>query len=941
MRPNKTLRTIGSIFIAIVFSLSVFHSGASAQSTAFSFQGLLNDGPSEANGNYDFEFRLYDALSGGSEIGSVNARSAVTVEDGAFAVTLDFGAGFPGAERFLEIRVRPAGGASFTTLDPRQKVDSSPYAMQSLNAASAANAQNAVNAENALSADTAINAQNAVNAANATTAANALSLGGVAADQFVVTTDPRLSDSRQPAPGSGSYIQNTTDAQTAANFNISGTGKADSFNVESDYRVKGHIILRAIGVGPAPPTSIYVGVNSGSSSTNTNNSFFGANTGPVNNASHNSFFGSSAGQSNTGFPPSALGNPGGNNSFFGSWSGANNTTGFENTFVGAFSGRFTTTGYNNSFFGSEAGRSNTEGTSNVFLGKYAGYDNTIGDSNTFVGTYAGFFNQAGSGNTLLGSGADVLVGPLANATAVGYRSLVTKSNSLVLGSINGVNSATADTNVGIGTTAPNHRLHIAVNSGHITFGGFGCDSGFTGIAFGNASANCLSYSLKGNGTDTMLNVPSGGSILFRVGNITRASINSSGVLSGNGSGLTNLNASNLSVGTLGVARGGTGLTSPGASGNFLRSNGTSWSSSGLIASDLPPGSNSYIQNRTTVQASTNFNVGGIGVANIFNAVSHYRIADTLMFAANGRWVDSDFGTPLSNIFVGYQAGIRTVPDSDTGSQVGKFNLIFGTFAGWLNVSGQHNTFLGTHSGFSNTNGNYNTFLGTWAGRENQGGSTNTAIGSFATFGGGALVNATALGSRSQSNCNNCMVLGSISGVNGATSGTNVGIGTSTPTDTLHVNGRIRVASLGSANTTTVLCRNTAQQIATCNSSSRRYKFNIQDFGSGLELIRRLRPVAYNWIAGGARDVGLVAEEVAVAEPLLATYNDNGEVEGVKYDRVGVVVINAVTEQQAMIDDQRKTIAAQQDRIEKLEQQAKIMQEALCRLTADSGICGMK
>jgi len=34
------------------------------------------------------------------------------------------------------------------------------------------------------------------------------------------------------------------------------------------------------------------------------------------------------------------------------------------------------------------------------------------------------------------------------------------SNSLVLGSINGVNSATADTKVGIGTTAPASSLHV-------------------------------------------------------------------------------------------------------------------------------------------------------------------------------------------------------------------------------------------------------------------------------------------------------------------------------------------------------------------------------------------------------------------------------------------------------------------------------------------------
>ena len=45
------------------------------------------------------------------------------------------------------------------------------------------------------------------------------------------------------------------------------------------------------------------------------------------------------------------------------------------------------------------------------------------------------------------------------------------------------------------------------------------------------------------------------------------------------------------------------------------------------------------------------------------------------------------------------------------------------------------------------------------------------------------------------------------------------------------------------------------------------------------------------------DMGLVAEEVNAVEPLLTTTNTSGAVEGVKYDRVGVVLINAVKEQQ--------------------------------------------
>ena len=65
-----------------------------------------------------------------------------------------------------------------------------------------------------------------------------------------------------------------------------------------------------------------------------------------------------------------------------------------------------------------------------------------------------------------------------------------------------------------------------------------------------------------------------------------------------------------------------------------------------------------------------------------------------------------------------------------------------------------------------------------------------------------------------------------------------------------------------------------------------------------------------------RDLGLGAEDVAAAEPLLVTYNENGEVEGVKYDRVAVVLLNAVKEQQAQIEMLTQTNLSLQNQVYK-------------------------
>ena len=121
-----------------VASLLVSITSGVAQSTAFTYQGRLDDGGNPASGSYDIIFTLHDAAAAGNVIGGPVTNAPTSVSNGLFTVTLDFGNQFPGDARWLEIAVRTNGGGAFTTLAPRQPLTSTPYAIQALNSTTAA-----------------------------------------------------------------------------------------------------------------------------------------------------------------------------------------------------------------------------------------------------------------------------------------------------------------------------------------------------------------------------------------------------------------------------------------------------------------------------------------------------------------------------------------------------------------------------------------------------------------------------------------------------------------------------------------------------------------------------------------------------------------------------------------------------------------------------------
>ena len=174
------MKTKSKKLLTIIFTTLFFAAAAQPQTTAFNYQGKLTEGGNPANGAYQMQFKLFDSLAGGTQIGATISDVNLTVSQGIFSTKLDFGANaLSGANRWLEIAVRHSSSEFYTTLSPREQIAASPYAVRTLSAQQAD---------------------------------NALNLGGVPASDYVTTS----------SVGS-SFIRNSSALQFGG-FNISGNG---------------------------------------------------------------------------------------------------------------------------------------------------------------------------------------------------------------------------------------------------------------------------------------------------------------------------------------------------------------------------------------------------------------------------------------------------------------------------------------------------------------------------------------------------------------------------------------------------------------------------------------------------------------------------------------------------------------------------------------------
>src|SRR5689334_17242282 len=123
MNRNKLYVLIASALMTC--GAAVDNAVAASQTTAFTYQGQLNDHGALTSGTYPMTFTLYNAPTGGSIVGTPISQS-IQVINGLFTTDLDFGLIFGPTQYYLEITVNG------TQLSSRQLVNTVPVAQWAL-----------------------------------------------------------------------------------------------------------------------------------------------------------------------------------------------------------------------------------------------------------------------------------------------------------------------------------------------------------------------------------------------------------------------------------------------------------------------------------------------------------------------------------------------------------------------------------------------------------------------------------------------------------------------------------------------------------------------------------------------------------------------------------------------------------------------------------------
>jgi Chaperone of endosialidase len=269
------------------------------------------------------------------------------------------------------------------------------------------------------------------------------------------------------------------------------------------------------------------------------------------------------------------------------------------------------------------------------------------------------------------------------------------------------------------------------------------------------------------------------------------------------------------------------------------------------------------------------------------------------------------GTLLANVADRNTATGAGALLSDT---IGSDNTASGAFVLLNNSTGNNNSAAGFEALFSNTTGSDNTANGTAALSTNTTGNSNTATGEGAlshntTGTGNTADGLSTLSANATGSFNTALGLGA--GFNVTTASGVICIGSKingANVDNTCFIGSIRGVTTQNADAVPVLI-DSAGQLGTA-SSSRRYKTDIKPIDKSSESILALKPVSFRYKLheDRTRQFGLIAEEVAEANPELVIYDADGKPYTVRYEAVNAMLLNEFLKEHRKNEEQEKTIA---------------------------------
>jgi hypothetical protein len=557
--------------------------------------------------------------------------------------------------------------------------------------------------------------------------------------------------------------------------------------------------------------------------------------------------------------------------------------------------------------------------------------------------------------------ANVVTATTVNATSGNFTNIT--GNAIALTAINASNitSGTISNARTTGNTANSASTLVlrdsngAFEAGNVTAANFiGAGTTITSINASNISsgtiANARTTAASANGASTIVSRDAGGN--FSANTITAN-------ISGDISGGTNINASNITSGTINNAR-TTASSSNGASTIVLRDTNGSFNANVVNATNLSGGGLSI----TSINAS-NISAGTIGSAYVSGAYGNITGVGTV---TSGTWQ----GNVIANIYTTANSsnGASTIVARDAS---GAFSANAGTFTS-ISGNGVALTAINASNISSGTIANART-TGTDAAtgstlvlRDSNGSFSGNVVTATNLSGGGTSITSVNASNLSAGTVASARISGSYTGITGVgtlTAGTwNANSITTTYTDAkvisvsagtgISVNattGAVTVTNggvtslTGTANQITVsastgsVTLSTPQSIATGSSvqfgslgigtaasgttgeiratnnitaffsSDERLKDNVQVIANALAKVIQIRGVKFDWnnltepedgYFVRKHDVGVIAQEVEKVLPEVVGTREDG-IKAVKYDRIIPLLIEAIKELKAEVD----------------------------------------